>query len=112
MTNLRPSRAFAAPWYSLDQRFVLESGEARRPVAPIRGKATAGSAADIEAGAMLTDDVIHLDPGQQSEQAFGDELLAGRRPMAAIEGGIGFGSVEGDERNSLGVQMLNELVIA
>jgi protocatechuate 3,4-dioxygenase beta subunit len=29
---------FAAPWYSLDQRFVLETGEARRPVAPIRGK--------------------------------------------------------------------------
>jgi protocatechuate 3,4-dioxygenase beta subunit len=29
---------FAAPWYSLDQRFVLEAGEARRPVAPIRGK--------------------------------------------------------------------------
>jgi protocatechuate 3,4-dioxygenase beta subunit len=29
---------FAAPWYSLDQRFVLESGDARRPVAPIRGK--------------------------------------------------------------------------
>jgi protocatechuate 3,4-dioxygenase beta subunit len=30
---------FAAPWYSLDQRFVLEAGEARRPAAPIRGKA-------------------------------------------------------------------------
>jgi hypothetical protein len=29
---------FAAPWYSLEQRFVLEAGEARRPVAPIRGK--------------------------------------------------------------------------
>jgi protocatechuate 3,4-dioxygenase beta subunit len=29
---------FAAPWYSLDQLFVLESGDARRPVAPIRGK--------------------------------------------------------------------------
>lgn len=29
----------AAPWYSLDQRFVLEPGEARRPVAPIHGKA-------------------------------------------------------------------------
>jgi protocatechuate 3,4-dioxygenase beta subunit len=29
---------FAAPWYSLDQRFTLEAGEARRPVAPIRGK--------------------------------------------------------------------------
>jgi catechol 1,2-dioxygenase len=31
--------AFAAPWYSLDQHFVLEPGEARRPVAPIRSKA-------------------------------------------------------------------------
>jgi protocatechuate 3,4-dioxygenase beta subunit len=29
---------FAAPWYSLDQRLVLEAGEARRPRAPIRGK--------------------------------------------------------------------------
>jgi protocatechuate 3,4-dioxygenase beta subunit len=29
---------FAAPWYSLEQRFVLEAGEARRPIAPIRGK--------------------------------------------------------------------------
>ncbi len=29
---------FAAPWYSLDQRFVLEAGEARRPLAPISGK--------------------------------------------------------------------------
>jgi protocatechuate 3,4-dioxygenase beta subunit len=29
---------FAAPWYSLDQRFVLEAGAARRPVAPIRAK--------------------------------------------------------------------------
>jgi protocatechuate 3,4-dioxygenase beta subunit len=36
---------FATPWYSLDRRFVLEPGEARRPVAPIRGKATAESAA-------------------------------------------------------------------
>jgi catechol 1,2-dioxygenase len=32
---------FAAPWYSLDQHFVLEPGEARRPVAPIRSKAGA-----------------------------------------------------------------------
>ncbi|HET7888354.1 MAG TPA: dioxygenase [Bradyrhizobium sp.] len=32
---------FAAPWYSLDQRFVLEAGEARRPAAPIRGKISA-----------------------------------------------------------------------
>jgi catechol 1,2-dioxygenase len=32
---------FAAPWYSLDQRFVLEEGEARRPLAPIRSKAEA-----------------------------------------------------------------------
>jgi len=29
----------AAPWYSLDQRFVLERGEMRRPRAPIQGKA-------------------------------------------------------------------------
>jgi catechol 1,2-dioxygenase len=29
---------FVAPWYSLDQRFTLEPGEARRPRAPIRGK--------------------------------------------------------------------------
>ncbi len=35
------TQGFAAPWYSLDQRFVLEPGEARRPVAPIRAKATA-----------------------------------------------------------------------
>ncbi len=34
---------FNAPWYSLDQRFVLEAGEARRPIAPIRGKASAMS---------------------------------------------------------------------
>ncbi len=34
---------FAAPWYSLDQRFVLEPGEARRPVAPIRSKASAAA---------------------------------------------------------------------
>jgi protocatechuate 3,4-dioxygenase beta subunit len=32
---------FAAPWYSLEQRFVLEPGEARRPSAPIRSKASA-----------------------------------------------------------------------
>src|SRR5664279_3838057 len=31
----------ATPWYSLDQRFVMEPGEARRPLAPIRAKATA-----------------------------------------------------------------------
>jgi catechol 1,2-dioxygenase len=30
---------FAAPWYSLDQHFVIEAGEATRPVAPIRSKA-------------------------------------------------------------------------
>ena len=33
------AQGFAAPWYSLDQRFVLEGGEARRPPAPIRAKA-------------------------------------------------------------------------
>ena len=32
---------FAAPWYSLDQQFVIEPGEARRPLAPIRSKAGA-----------------------------------------------------------------------
>jgi len=38
-----PSRelGFAAPWYSLDQRFVLEAGEARRPAAPILAKVSA-----------------------------------------------------------------------
>ena len=36
-----PESGFAAPWYSLDQRFTLEAGEARRPVAPIRAKAPA-----------------------------------------------------------------------
>jgi len=34
------ARGFAAPWYSLDQRFTLEKGEARRPRAPIQAKAT------------------------------------------------------------------------
>jgi catechol 1,2-dioxygenase len=33
-----PDFGSATPWYSLDQRFVLEPGEARRPVAPIRSK--------------------------------------------------------------------------
>ena len=32
---------FAPPWYSLDQRFTLEPGEARRPQPPIRSKAIA-----------------------------------------------------------------------
>jgi protocatechuate 3,4-dioxygenase beta subunit len=36
-----PELGFAAPWYSLDQRFTLEPGEARRPAAPIRAKASA-----------------------------------------------------------------------
>jgi catechol 1,2-dioxygenase len=36
-----PEFGLAAPWYSLDQRFVLEPGDATRPIAPIRGKATA-----------------------------------------------------------------------
>ncbi|HZC98424.1 MAG TPA: catechol 1,2-dioxygenase, partial [Bradyrhizobium sp.] len=35
---------FAAPWYSLDRHFVLEPGEARRPMAPIRSKALHASA--------------------------------------------------------------------
>jgi catechol 1,2-dioxygenase len=30
---------FAPPWYSLDQHFTLEKGEARRPKPPIRSKA-------------------------------------------------------------------------
>jgi catechol 1,2-dioxygenase len=36
-----PELGFAAPWYSLEQRFVMELGEARRPRAPIRSKAQA-----------------------------------------------------------------------
>jgi protocatechuate 3,4-dioxygenase beta subunit len=36
-----PELGFAAPWYSLERRFTLEPGEARRPVAPIRSKAPA-----------------------------------------------------------------------
>jgi catechol 1,2-dioxygenase len=36
-----PELGFTAPWYSLDQRFMLEPGEARRPAAPIRAKAPA-----------------------------------------------------------------------
>ena len=31
---------FTAPWYSLNQHFILEPGEARRPIAPIRSKAS------------------------------------------------------------------------
>jgi protocatechuate 3,4-dioxygenase beta subunit len=38
-----PELALATPWYSLDQRFTLEPGEARRPVAPIRAKALAAT---------------------------------------------------------------------
>ena len=34
---------FAAPWYSLDQHFTLEPGDARRPVAPIRAKVAEGN---------------------------------------------------------------------
>jgi protocatechuate 3,4-dioxygenase beta subunit len=37
---------FASPWYSLDQRFILEPGEARRPAAPIRAKASAAMQAE------------------------------------------------------------------
>ena len=36
-----PELGFAAPWYSLNQRFTLEPGEARRPAAPIRSKVPA-----------------------------------------------------------------------
>jgi hypothetical protein len=35
-----PSLGFEAPWYSLDQGFALERGEARRPKPPILAKAT------------------------------------------------------------------------
>ena len=34
-----PELGFAAPWYRLDQRLMLERGEARRPRAPISAKA-------------------------------------------------------------------------
>ena len=34
-----PEKGFAAPWYSLDQRFVLQAGDSQRPRAPIRSKA-------------------------------------------------------------------------
>jgi len=34
-----PDMGFAAPWYSLDQRFVLQPGDSQRPRAPIRSKA-------------------------------------------------------------------------
>jgi protocatechuate 3,4-dioxygenase beta subunit len=33
-----PDLNFATPWFSLDQRFSLEPGDARRPPAPIRSK--------------------------------------------------------------------------
>lgn len=36
-----PELGLATPWYSLDQHFVLEPGNARRPVPPIRAKAQA-----------------------------------------------------------------------
>jgi hypothetical protein len=38
-----PDPAFAPPWYSLEQRFVMEPGEAKRPVAPIRAKTSAAT---------------------------------------------------------------------
>jgi protocatechuate 3,4-dioxygenase beta subunit len=38
-----PELGFAAPWYSLDQRFTLEAGDARRPAAPISAKASAAT---------------------------------------------------------------------
>jgi catechol 1,2-dioxygenase len=46
-----PELGFAAPWYSLDQHFTLERGEARRPEAPIRAKAQAAGAARPEPAA-------------------------------------------------------------
>jgi len=41
-----PELGFATPWYSLDQRFILEPGDARRPIAPIRSKASAAARGD------------------------------------------------------------------
>src|SRR6202166_5065203 len=41
--ELSPDPGFTGPWYSLDQRFVMEPGEAKRPVAPIRAKAAAAT---------------------------------------------------------------------
>jgi hypothetical protein len=32
---------FGIPWYSLDQRFRLERGDARRPAPPVRSKISA-----------------------------------------------------------------------
>jgi hypothetical protein len=50
--------------------------------------------------------------GEQCQQAFGHHSMAGGRPMRAIAIGMGLGSIEGDERNSLGLQMLNEFAVA
>src|SRR5580692_7032452 len=44
-----PEPGFATPWYSLDQRFILEPGDAKRPIAPIHSKATAAAREDHEA---------------------------------------------------------------
>jgi catechol 1,2-dioxygenase len=41
-----PELGFAAPWYRLVQRLVVERGEARRPDAPIRAKATRPGASE------------------------------------------------------------------
>src|ERR1700692_3061943 len=41
--ELSPEPGFTGRWYSLDQRFVMEPGEAKRPVAPIRAKAAAAT---------------------------------------------------------------------
>jgi len=38
-----PEPGFAPPWYSLDQRFVIEPGAAKRPVAPISAKTSAAA---------------------------------------------------------------------
>ena len=64
---------------------------------------------------MLTEQVIRRDDvvfGEQPQQALSDQLVAGRGPMRAEPIGIGFGIVEGDEWNSLGLQMLNQFVVA
>jgi hypothetical protein len=78
------------------------------------GALGADSPADT-AARMLTEQVFRPDDvvfGQQPQQAFGDQFVAGRRPMRAEAIGIGFGVVEGDEWNSFGLQVLKQFVVA
>ncbi|KAJ8136491.1 hypothetical protein OY671_010296, partial [Metschnikowia pulcherrima] len=51
-----PSDGLAAPWYSLDQHFVSEAGEARRPSA--RNKVMYGGVAEIDDDAATRDCVV------------------------------------------------------